>query len=186
MAKVEFKDKEINTKKPHLSRINLNKIPSEIFKNLHWNSIKLTQIPVRVLNKIPLDKIPLNTMPLKKISGLLNSVFTKRDLKKGEKFINYIKIYTHLINAYDLLNKNTYKRAFDHLVIVNNLAKEFSYKGEKSYIQHIGRISKGILKKRKSIVRRLNKYSASDPAHSKTNLLLAQNICIIRMLKINQ
>jgi len=166
--------------------VKINLDPKKLgFDKIPWNKINLTKIPSRIINKIPLDKIPLNTMPLKRIGGLLNKVIPKKDVKKGEKLISYIRIYTHLVNAYDLMNVHMYDRAFDHLVIVKNLTRGSSFQGEKSYLGHIRKIAVGIIKKRRPIVRRLHKYAASDPAHSKTNLLLAQNICVIRMIKIN-
>jgi hypothetical protein len=138
------------------------------------------------LNEIPLHLIPmtLNRIPLRKVTGLLNKIIPKQERKQTEKVLSYLRIYTHLVNAYDMIDPEHCQRAFDHILIVKNLTKEVSYRGEKSYLENINQIAKDILKKRRSIVRRLNKYQASDPAHSKTNLLLAQNICVLRIMKI--
>jgi len=154
-----------------------NIIDYKKFTKLPWSKINL--------NKIPLHMIQLNKIPLKRIGNLLNKLMPKKDVKHGEKILNYIRIYTRLVNAYDLLNKDSYQRAFDHLVIVKNLTREITYREENRYIENINKIVKDILKKKRSIVRRLKKYEATDPAHSKTNLLLAQNICILRIMKVS-
>jgi hypothetical protein len=146
-------------------------------KTFSWTNLNL--------NKLPLELIPLHRIPLKKIGLLLNKIIPQKDIKSSEKVLDYIRIYTHMVTAYDLLNKNSYQRAFDHMIIVKNLSKNVSYSSEKIYMEQILKIINDILKKKRSIIRRLNKYEASDPAHSKTNLLLAQNICILRILKVN-
>ncbi|MFH1641379.1 MAG: hypothetical protein ABIC04_00610 [Nanoarchaeota archaeon] len=147
------------------------------FKKIPWAKLNL--------NKIPLELIPLNKIPLRKIGRLLNLVLPSKDIKNSEKILVYIRIYSRLISSYELLNKKSYKRAFEHLIILKNLTKDIPFRDEKNYIEHIQIIVKKILQNKKSIISRLKKYSASDPAHSKTNLLSAQNICILRILKVN-
>jgi hypothetical protein len=135
-------------------------------------------------NELPLAKIPLNKIPIKKVGRLLDKLVPKKDARQGEKILSYIRIYSNLVTAYNLMNKQSYNRAFEHLKILKNLTKEASFRGEAHYIDNIRKIVLSILKKKKTIARRLNKYEASDPAHAKTNLLLAQNICILRILNI--
>jgi len=154
---------------PYYKKLKLDKIP--------WDKINL--------NKIPLNLIPLHKSPIKRIGSLLNKVFTKQEKKEGEKIINYIRIYTNLVNAHTLLNKEDYARAFNYATITKNLTRDFYDSSEKHYIDRINNIVADVLRKKSTIIRRLNRYEAADPAHAKTDLLLAQNICILRIMKIS-
>lgn len=103
--------------------------------------------------------------------------------KEHNKLIFYLKLYTHLISALDELE---YKRGFDRLKIVANLTTTESYPGEAHYIRYINAIVRDVFYNRKRIQRIQSKDPAGDPLHAKTRLLLAQNICMIRILKLSK
>jgi len=107
----------------------------------------------------------------------------KESHKTHDKLIFYLKLYTHLISALDELK---YKRGFDRLKIVANLTRTESYPGEAHYTHYINTIAKDILSHKIRIQRIQSKDPAGDPLHAKTRLLLAQNICMIRILKLNK
>ncbi|HLC96155.1 MAG TPA: hypothetical protein VJH97_02445 [Candidatus Nanoarchaeia archaeon] len=142
------------------------------------------KIPWKKLNQIPLHLIPLHKIPFKKMGKLFEQLVPLKKRREREKIINYIRLYTHLVTAYNLMNPHSYNRAFDHLAIVRNFTKEISYREEQTYMENIHSIVSDITKRKARIIKRLKKYAGSDPAHAQTNLLLAQNICILRIIKI--
>ena len=105
----------------------------------------------------------------------------KAEGKNQEKLVYYLKLYTHLITALDELKS---RRGFDRLIIVSQLTKE-SYPGESHYIKYVSSLVRSTLSNKKRILQILSKDPASDPLHAKTELLMAQNICMLRILKLS-
>jgi hypothetical protein len=103
--------------------------------------------------------------------------------KRGqEKLVYYLKLYTHLIMALDELSS---RRGFDRLRIVARLTKEESFPGEAHYIKYVSQLVTNILANQKKLQQLLAKDPAADPMHAKTHLLTAQNICMLRILKLS-
>ena len=99
-----------------------------------------------------------------------------------ERMIFYIKLYTHLIIAPEELKS---RRGYDRLKVVYDLTRSASFSGESHYIKYINNIVKDILANRRRIQALISKDPVSDPFHVKTRLLTAQNICMLRILKIS-
>tara|TARA_Y100000310_G_C20701005_1_gene829883 strand:+ start:8554 stop:8883 length:330 start_codon:yes stop_codon:yes gene_type:complete len=101
--------------------------------------------------------------------------------KNREKLIYYLKLYTHLITAIEELGS---RRGFDRLKIVSQLTRE-SHPGETHYIKYIHSLVRSVFSHKRRIKNILNKDPAADPLHAKTQLLTAQNICMLRILKLS-
>jgi len=108
--------------------------------------------------------------------------FMKKGHLEQEKLVYYLKLYTHLITAVDELKS---RRGFDRLKIVADLTSKESYAGEVHYIKYINTLVREIMHNKKRIQRILSKDPAADALYARTKLLMAQNICVIRILKLN-
>jgi hypothetical protein len=124
-------------------------------------------------------------IPIRAFNKLSSAILPKNKSRNNEKILYYLRIYTYLVNAYDFLTYDKYQKSFNHLHVLKNLTKECTYREEKSYVNIISDIVKEINSNKDEIIRRLSEYHASDPAHSRTKLQLAQNMCIMRILKLS-
>ena len=108
----------------------------------------------------------------------------KPDQKRGQaKLAYYLKLYSAFMGAeYQLATA----RGFDNLRVARTMTSQQSYLGESHYIRHLNSISKSLLRHQKRIQRILKQDSVADPLHAKSQLLMAQNICVLRILKISQ
>ena len=113
----------------------------------------------------------------KRISFLLNGGKNR----KQEKMAFYLKLYTNLIMAESKLNS---ARGFDHLRIVRVMTREESYQNELHYLKYVSSITSEIMSKGEIIRKILRGDPTADPLNAKTKLLMAQNICVLRILKI--
>ena len=75
--------------------------------NFDYKKLRLDKIPFHMINKIPLAMIPLNKIHIEKIGKLFEVLIPKKDTKNSEIILNYIRIYTRLVNAYDFLTKES-------------------------------------------------------------------------------
>jgi hypothetical protein len=108
--------------------------------------------------------------------------FLKKGRREQEKLIYYLKLYSHLLSA---MNELRSRRGFDRLRIVLKLTSKESFSGESHYLKYIGSITRDALANQKRIQGILAKDPTADPLHTKTRLMIAQNICILRILKLN-
>ncbi len=115
----------------------------------------------------------------------LFSLIGKRSAIDKEKFLFYFRLYNHLLNALNLMNTPYNKRAFDFIRIVAELTAKQSFKGEEHYLKYINSIARELLSMEQRIRVIVKKDPASDPLHGNTKLIIAQNICTLRILKIN-
>ncbi len=111
-----------------------------------------------------------------KILGLSSSA-------DSEKIIFYLKLYTNLLMCMDKLKT---RRGFDHLKIIAYMTKQETFPGEAHYLEYINQISRKVIANQNKIQQELLKDPASDPYHTYTELLMAQNICVLRILKISK
>ena len=101
--------------------------------------------------------------------------------KKQEKMAFYLKLYTNLIMADSKLDS---PRGFDHLRIVKVMTKDESYQKELHYLKYVNSIAAEIVSRSRVILKILKDDPTADPVNAKTKLLMAQNICVLRILKI--
>lgn len=130
--------------------------------------------------------IHLDNLGFVNFKKIIDLIIPKKERRQSSIIISYIRIYTHLNNALNLLNKSTYRRAFEHLSLTRNIIRQTKFEEEKPYLKRIGRILDSIIRKEESIKLEMLKDETSDPFHIRTSMLLAQNICILRILKINK
>lgn len=128
----------------------------------------------------------LDTLGFSHFKKLIDLIIPKKERRQSNIIISYIRIYTQLNNAFNLLNKENCKRAFEHLFITKNIIKQLNFQEEQHYLKRISDILNSILKNKGVIIMQIRKNEAPDPFHVKTSVLLAQNICILRILKINK
>ena len=121
-------------------------------------------------------KIPVN------LNKLIGFIFPERQKYFNEKRIYYIRLYTDLIRAEDYLTETGFKKSINFLMIIRNMTKETEFKEEEVYFKRINEIVNGILSKLKNRKNKI-KNEMIDHNHLKTKLQLAQNICILRVLK---
>ena len=128
----------------------------------------------------------LDTLGFSHFKKLIDLIIPKKERRQSNIIISYIRIYTQLNNAFNLLNKENCKRAFEHLFITKNIIKQLNFQEEQHYLKRISDILNSILKNKGVIIMQIRKNESPDPFHVKTSILLAQNICILRILKINK
>ena len=128
----------------------------------------------------------LDTLGFSHFKKLIDLIIPKKERRQSNIIISYIRIYTQLNNAFNLLNKENCKRAFEHLFITKNIIKQLNFQEEQHYLKRISHILNSILKNKGGIIMQIRMNEAPDPFHVKTSVLLAQNICILRILKINK
>ncbi len=128
----------------------------------------------------------LDTLGFLHFKKLIDLIIPKKERRQSEIIIGYIQVYTLLNNASNLLNKDNCRRAIEHLQIAKKSIKQLKFEDERPYLQRIVNILNSILKNKKEVIKEIRKEGASDPFHIKTSLRLAQNICILRVLKINK
>ena len=128
----------------------------------------------------------LDTLGFSHFKKLIDLIIPKKERRQSNIIISYIRIYTQLNNAFNLLNKENCKRAFEHLFITKNIIKQLNFQEEQHYLKRISDILNSILKNKEAIITQIRMNESPDPFHVKTSVLLAQNICILRILKINK
>ena len=143
---------------------------------------RLIEIPEKLLFEI----LELPILGVKQVNRLFKLLLPTEERKSSEKILHYLRIYTHLVTALDKIDSRRYKRGFDIVKIVNNLLKTTHYKEEEIYYKKMQDVINQVLAQRKNLRKMLIDEPTSDPLAIKTNLLLAQNICILRILKISK
>ncbi|MAG92035.1 hypothetical protein CMO83_05145 [Candidatus Woesearchaeota archaeon] len=128
----------------------------------------------------------LDTLGFANFTKLLDYIMPEKERRQSEIIISYIRIYTHLNTSFNLLNKQTCRRAIEYLSMTKKIIKNTSFREEKPYFRRLLRILNFVIRNKKSIISDIKKDETSDPYHVKTSVLLAQNICILRILKINK
>ena len=128
----------------------------------------------------------LDTLGFSHFKKLIDLIIPKKERRQSNIIISYIRVYTHLNNAFNLLNKENCRRAFEHLLIIKNIIKQLNFQEEQHYLKRISDILNSILKNKEAIITQIRMNESPDPFHVKTSVLLAQNICILRILKINK
>ena len=128
----------------------------------------------------------LDSLGFSAFKKLINSIMPAKERRQSEIIINYIRIYSHLNTAFSLLTRKDNRLAFDHLSIARKIIMQTGFEEEMPYFKRLAGILDFILKNKQHITGRIRKDEASDPYHVKTSVLLAENICILRILKINK
>ncbi|MBI2659840.1 hypothetical protein HYX07_01635 [Candidatus Woesearchaeota archaeon] len=128
----------------------------------------------------------LDTLGLANFKKLIDLIIPKKERRQSRIIIDYIRIYTQLNNAFNLLNREYCRRAMEYISVARNIIRENKFEEEKPYLNRILNILNSILRNRETVISKIKKEQASDPFHIKTSVLLAQNICILRILKINK
>jgi hypothetical protein len=117
------------------------------------------------------------------LSKLLEFVFPKREKYLIQRNLFYLRLYTDLIRAEEKMNPRGCKRMENILRVVRNMARNPDFKEEEAYLKRIRSIASDILSNLNRIKIKIKKDPTSDAYHAKTKLQLAQNICILRILK---
>ena len=101
----------------------------------------------------------------------------------NEKVVYYLKLYSVFIVAE---NKLDAPRGIHSLLIANSMTSQEAYDGEEHYIKYLNSIVKRILKNKETIQQILKEDPVADPLRAKSELLMAQNICVMRILKMSK
>lgn len=128
----------------------------------------------------------LNGLGVLNFKKLIDLIIPKKERRQSEIIIGYIGIYTLLNNAFNLLNRESCKKSMEYLQIAKKGINELKFEEEAPYLKRISNILNAILKNSRAIINGIREGQASDPFHVKTSVLLAQNICVLRILKINK
>ena len=110
-------------------------------------------------------------------------VFPKKEKYINEKIIFYLRLYTDLTKAEEKMNEAGFRRMINLLKVVRNMAKSTVFKEEEAYLKRIREIASSVISNKDKIRRAIKRDPADVPLHAKTKLQLAQNICILRILK---
>ena len=126
----------------------------------------------------------------REITGNLNKLLDVLRPAKGktnEKIIFYTRLYTDLIRAEENLKENGFFRLVNYLKVVRHQAKNCEFSDEEVYMKRIHSIANEILNNMDDLKKQIKQSELgdayADPYHARTKLQLAQNICILRILK---
>jgi hypothetical protein len=117
------------------------------------------------------------------LNKLIEFVFPKKEKYINEKIIFYIRIYTDLVKAEERMTPERCKGIINLLKVVRNMSRNSDFKEEEAYLKRIKEITNSIIFNNKKIIKEVKKDPLGDHFHAKTKLQLAQNICILRILK---
>ncbi len=117
------------------------------------------------------------------LNKLIGFIFPKKEKYLNEKMIFYIRLYTDLVRAEDAMTIERFNKMINLLKVVRNMSRESKFKEEESYLKRVREIANSIISNGSLIKSAIRKDPACDPLHAKTKLQLAQNICILRILK---
>jgi mevalonate kinase len=119
---------------------------------------------------------------LKAMHRLMGSVLNVEDQRRCEKILHYLRIYHDLVTGFSSLNKSTAPKTIEILRKIQRFAKEAEF--EKEHMQKISEIAQSTIEGLKHV-----NFSDIDeignPGHAKTKMLMAQNICVLRILKLS-
>ena len=127
--------------------------------------------------------VPINKDIAINLNKLIKFVFPKKDKYLNEKTLFYLRLYTDLLRAETNMAEGGCNRVVYLLRIVRNMSRSTEFKEEEAYLKRIREIANEIISHISSIKRIMNKDPTGDAFHAKTKLQLAQNICILRILK---
>lgn len=111
---------------------------------------------------------------LSDINKVFQNISKHKVAKRNKKILNYLRIYSHLLTARAFL-KSKVSRFKTHAIIAKKLTRGTEFEDERVYIERINKILSSVLS-----VKRSDEAAISA---IETKLLLAQNICILRVLK---
>ena len=114
------------------------------------------------------------------------SLVKQRGSARKETLLFYLRVYNNLLNALNLMNTPLNRRSFHFLKIIVTLTSKEAFKGEAHYLSYINSITREILSSESRIRAIVGKNPASDPLHANTKLIMAQNICLLRILKLSR
>ncbi len=136
------------------------------------------------------SQVTLDKLGFSNFKRMIDVIIPKKQRKQSMNIITYISIYTHLNNALNLLGNNGYKRAFDRLTVAKSIVKQIDDDKEKPYLKKILKTIDSMMKIKEDLLKEIKKETINneqqDPYHIRTSIMLAQNICVLRILKINK
>ncbi|NQU98181.1 amidohydrolase family protein [Candidatus Woesearchaeota archaeon] len=135
---------------------------------------KLTKRSFKLITNLPF-------LPIKTFIDKISSIESR---KNANRIVHYLRIYTFLNGAEVLLEKESFNRAYNRLKIIRNITKEPFDKKEEVYINLIRKTVNKIINDKKNIVKNLRITDYNIQSEARTNIRIAKNICITRMLKV--
>lgn len=127
--------------------------------------------------------VPINKDITINLNKLIGFIFPKKEKYLNEKTLFYIRLYTDLIRAEDRMKLDGLNKMINFLKVVRNMSRDLKFKEEEAYLKRIREITNSIISNASLIKQAIRKDPMCDPFHAKTKLQLAQNICILRILK---
>lgn len=117
------------------------------------------------------------------IKTIFNETFLKKSYLRNAKAAYYFRLYTNLNLAFGTLyfsasSKEVLRRLRQYLFVVKNLTDTVPFSDEEFYIKTVNEIVVSVLKTKI----RLDKETI---ATLKGKILIAENICIMQIFKIN-
>ncbi len=122
-------------------------------------------------------------MPLERFHYICQRLWSKDERKSNEKNMHYLRVYTNLVLADKLLSKKNYLESFKYLDLSLHFTKDFPFPKEEHYVQNIQRLIKEVIAQKKEIKKRFTRAKKPEISHIKVKLQLAQNLCVLRILK---
>ena len=98
--------------------------------------------------------------------------------ERNEKIIFYIRIYTSLVNASQFYDTGKKVKSRNIIAVVISRTLKTSFSEEKKHVEKLNSLSK-------ELYSLINMDKVPTSGHNfKTKIQLAQNICVLRLLKI--
>ncbi|MBS3136592.1 hypothetical protein J4401_06595 [Candidatus Woesearchaeota archaeon] len=114
------------------------------------------------------------------LNRLFEFILPKKDKYANEKVIFYLRLYTGVMRAEDNLNAGNYARTINLLKVVRNTAGSTQFREESVFLERIRDIAHDSINFL-SVQKKGKKQSAFYTILTK--LQMAQNLCILRILK---
>jgi len=115
------------------------------------------------------------------IENIVSRITNEEARQKKSVFVHYIKIYTSLVIALECLNKAQHKRSISHLKMILNFIRTAKIGSEEAQLKRIKELISLALKSIRCQKCKAGNCRSCEQAKSRTHLLLAQNICLLRM-----
>ncbi len=115
------------------------------------------------------------------LENIVSRITKEEARQKKSVFIHYIKIYTSLVIALDCLNKAQHKRSISHLKMILNFIRTARMDSEEAQLRRVKELISLALKNVRCQGCKAGNCRSCERSKSRTHLLLAQNICLLRM-----
>lgn len=146
-------------------------------------SVKIVRLGVSEIRSI-YRKVYETINPVR-LRKFVKRMVTLQDKRVNSKIISYIRIFSHLNTATSIWSKKKREKGLHFLRLVKNLTSDCPFREEELYYRKINEIMSNMLSESTCNICNSHSCRHVKPQRIKTKIKLAQNICILRILKVH-